>query len=149
MKKKFLSTLALSIIVFSSSSPIYADNIDNDSKPMTTVTENVHCPKDEHHHKHGHKYKNKKIIVQYLKEKHKMTDKEIQAQLSSGKSLKTILNENKVNTQELRDYMLKDKFNRIDEAVKNGELSEEKANKLKQRIRKRVEQRHNSQGQER
>lgn len=139
MKRKILSTLALSMIIFGSSNAVYADNLETDCRSMITVSqkENKDCPK----HKQDHKAKHKKFIVEFLKEKHKMTDKEIQAQLDSGKTLKDILKEKNVTHEELKEYMLQHKYKKIDDAVKNGEISKVEAVKKKQEIKKRMDER--------
>lgn len=139
MKRKIMTSLALSMIIFGSSSAIYANDLETDFKTMITASHNEDkdCPK----HKHHHKAKHKKFIVDFLKEKHKMTDKEIQAQLDSGKSLKDILKEKNIKPEELKKYMLERKYKKIDEAVKNGEMTKEEANKKKQKIKERMDER--------
>jgi hypothetical protein len=139
MKRKIMTSLALSLIIFGSSSAVYANDLNTDSKAMTTFSHNEDkdCPK----HKHHHKAKHKKFIVDFLKEKHKMTDKEIQSQLNSGKSLRDILKEKNVKPEELRKYMLERKYKKIEEAVKNGKITTEEANQKKQNIKKRMDER--------
>jgi len=139
MKRKIMTSLALSMIIFGSSNAIYANDLENDSKTMITVSHNddEDCPK----HKHHHKAKYKKFVIEFLKEKHKMTDKEIQAQLDSGKSLKDILREKNIKHEELRKYMLERKYRKIDEDVKNGEMTKEEAKQKKQRIKERMDER--------
>lgn len=139
MKRKIMTSLALSLIIFGSSSAVYANDLDTDYNDMITFSHNEDkdCPK----HKHHHKAKHKKFIVDFLKEKHKMTDKEIQAQLDSGKSLKDILKEKNVKPEELKNYMLERKYKKIDEAVKNGEMTKEEAKKKKQNIKERMDER--------
>ncbi|HSQ33644.1 MAG TPA: hypothetical protein VLM81_01955 [Peptostreptococcaceae bacterium] len=139
MKRKIMTSLALSLIIFGSSSAVYANDLDTDYNDMITVSHNEDkdCPK----HKHHHKAKHKKFIVDFLKEKHKMTDKEIQTQLDSGKNLRDILKEKNVKPEELKKYMLERKYKEIDEAVKSGEITKEEAKQKKQRIKERMDER--------
>ena len=135
MKKQIFSTLVLSLTLLASTNAVYSETIDNSSK-SSNVSQNqeVKCPKD----RHGHKGKYKEFIVEFLKEKKGMTDKQIQAQLDSGKTLRDILKEKNVKHEELEKYMLERKYKKVDEAVKNGEITKEEGKKIKENIKERM-----------
>lgn len=63
-----------------------------------------------------------------------VSEEEISSALNSGKTLHDILNEKGVTDEEIKEYMVNEKTKAIDEAVANGQITEEEGNQLKENI---------------
>lgn len=92
-------------------------------------------------HMRGHAFDNSELLALL-----KMDAATFKTERQAGKTLVAIANEQGVSEQELKDFLVAQMTQRLDEGVKAGKLTVEKADKMKEKMEQRVDNMINSKG---